>query len=71
MDQELLSLRSFALYNPVDATDADRSWSDAADFTLGTVHMVGLPMAFGFLFYCSRFLCDWDKPRAGSGAVSK
>ena len=51
MDQELLSLRSFTLYKPVDAADADRSLNDSANFTCGNVHMVCILMEFAFLFY--------------------
>ena len=41
MDQELLSLRSFSIYKPIDA-EAEHSSTDEqpAGFTLGTVHMV-------------------------------
>ena len=52
MDEELLSLRSFVLYKPVDVADAaDHSSNDCgANFTLGNVHMVCLPILFGFCF---------------------
>lgn len=42
MDQELLSLRSFTIYKPVDAdADAEHSLrSQPASFTVGNVHMV-------------------------------
>ena len=42
MDQELLSLRSFTVYKPVDVDVDGRSLSDVCSpsFTLGNVHMV-------------------------------
>jgi len=40
MDQELLSLRSFTVYKPVDADAAGAVNAQPASFTVGNVHMV-------------------------------